>query len=150
MYFRLLRSKVQCRRCAIKVPPGLCASGTLTRSRSVHSGVSGEKPSKRTKEVSAESRAETGVEEPAIEARIKARVKEPAVEVRIKPAVEAGAEKPAVEAGAGEPAVEAGAEPASEARHDHSGDARADRARKTASEALGVKLARSPQYHQEC
>src|SRR5262249_23715882 len=37
------------RRCAIRVPLALCASGTLTRSRPAHSVVSREKPSKRAK-----------------------------------------------------------------------------------------------------
>src|SRR5258708_17714283 len=74
------------RRCAVRVPLDLCASGTLTRSRSVHSVISREKPSKRTKEVWAESWDKAAVEHPVGEAG----VEHPAVKAGVEPTVEAG------------------------------------------------------------
>ena len=110
-------------------------SGTVTRTKPVHSVVSRETPSKRTKQAWAESRAEEWAETRAEE------WVEPAVEAGIEPAVEAGIE----------PAVEAGIEPPSGARHDPSFEAWVSHMRKTASpvHVLGVKLARSPQGYQK-
>src|SRR5438552_3140114 len=100
----ILRSKeILFQRCAVRGPLDFCASGTLTRSRPVHSVVWRETPSKRTKEAWAESRAEAGVGEPSVEARVEHRT---------------------TEAGVEPPAMEAGIEPASEARHDPAVEAR--------------------------
>ena len=94
------------RRCAIRVPLDLCASGTLALSRPSHSVVSREKPSKRAKGAWAECRNEARIKEPtveAIEAAIEARVEEAAIEAVLEAILEA-AEMPA------EAAVEAGVE----------------------------------------
>src|SRR5262249_34883343 len=117
-------SYVPFRRCAVRVPLDLCASGTLTRSRSVHSAVSRETPSKRTKEAWAESRAEAGVEE-----------EEPGVEAGVEPAVEASIEEPVVEARI-ESTVEAGVEPTVEAGSESALEARVDPVRKSPSHVL--------------
>jgi hypothetical protein len=118
--------------------------------KDVHSGVSREKPSKRTKEAGAEPLAEAGVEEPAAEAGA-----ELTPEARHESAVEAGAE-PAAEP-RGEPPVEAGAEPAAEPRcesgheprHEPAVEARGEPAVEAPSEALGVELAGATQHDQE-
>jgi hypothetical protein len=108
--------------------------------------------------LTAESRAEPGIEKPAVEApfqavfkAIEAGVEEPAIEAvleaileAVEAAVEAAVEdspRPWAEGGAEDPAVEAGSESAAEARV-HS-------VMKTAAGALGVKLARRPQHYQE-
>src|SRR5260370_1116119 len=82
---------------------GPCASGTLNRSRSVHSVVSRETPSERPEEARVKKAAvEARVEEAAVEARIE----EAAVEARVEGvAGEAAAvEAAVVEAGRGEAA----------------------------------------------
>jgi hypothetical protein len=84
------RKELLFRRCAIRVPLDLCASGTLTRSRSVHCVVSREAPSKRKKKAWAECRADAGIEEPLIEVEAPVGIEAPiAVEapVEIEPPV---------------------------------------------------------------
>jgi hypothetical protein len=136
------------RRCAIRVPLDLCASGTLALPRPSHSVVSREKPSKRAKGAWAECRTEARIKEPAVEA-IEARVQEAAieavfeaileaVETPAEAAVEAGVEgspRPGAKGGAEDPAVEAGSESAVEARMNPS---------KTPSHTLGVNLPGAP------
>jgi hypothetical protein len=122
------------------VPLDLCAGGTLTQSRLVHSILWRETPSKRKEEAWVESRREGREKEPPVEAVLET------VFEAIK-SVEAGVEA-AVEAGV-EAAVEAGNEPTSEARHDAAAEARVDSGAKTASHVLGVKLAGSPQRYHE-
>jgi hypothetical protein len=128
------------RSCAIRVPPDLCASGTLTRSTPAHSVGSREKPSKRRKEAWEESRAEAGVEaEPPFEAVFEA------IEAAEAEAIEAGVEnpRPRAEGAAEAPVVEAAVvETAVVEAAVHAGVHAAVR-------ALGVKLAWSPQHHQE-
>src|SRR5947209_2032142 len=105
---------------------GICS--LLTRSRPVHSVVSGEIPLKRAKEAWAESRAEARIKEPAVEARLE------------HPAVEARLEHPTIKAGLEHPTVEARHDPAAEARHDSAAKARMAPVRHTPAHhhALGV------------
>src|SRR5205807_400905 len=116
-----------------------------TRSRPVHSVISREKPSKRTKEAWAESWDEARLEHPAVEAGLEHSTVEAGLE---HPAVEAGLEHPAVEAGLEHPTIEARLEPASEARHDPASEGRGHSV-KTPSHVLGVQLAGSPKPYQE-
>jgi hypothetical protein len=131
-----MNKKLLFQKCTVRGPLDLCASGPRTRSKPVPSVNSQEKSSKRTKEAWAESRAEARVEASEREA-----VFEAILEAVETPPAKARIEKPSTKARVEEPAVEAGAEPALEAR--------VDAVRETASEALGVKLAGSPEHHQK-
>jgi hypothetical protein len=129
------------------VPLARRLSGTVTRTKPVHSVVSRETASKRTKQAWAETRAEEWAESRAeewVDSAVEAGI-ESAVEAPVESAVEAPVES------AVESAVEAGIEPPSGARHDPSIEAWAGHMRKTASHVhvLGVKLARSPQGYQK-